>query len=374
MVPAGGILPGMSNDATPKLALPYLAEGQAQKHLTVNEALARLDGLVQCAVESRTTTAQPASPDDGAVYLLPSGRTGAAWALHPAGTLMRFEVNAWEPLSVGVGALAYVKDEALFIVRASGGWAGLATAFSALQNLTRLGIGATADATNPLSAKLNKALFAAKTAAEGGDGDLRITLNKETAGDVLSLLFQRGFSGRAELGLIGDDGLSAKVSGDGSSWTEALRIDSGGRVRQPAKPAASAVLSGNVTLTASYATLVFGTVIANAGGAYDAATGVFTCPTAGLYRVDVELLLNSSTPVGGGAQVQLRRNGSSVVSGGGRLAYIHQGAGGQYFNGGFSTVVACDAGDTLSVAASQIAAGTSLFGGDVSAVSFEFTG
>ena len=43
--------------------------------------------------------------------------------------------------------------------------------------------------------KLNKALWAAKTMAEGGDGDLRYTLNKESAADVLSLLLQSGFSG-----------------------------------------------------------------------------------------------------------------------------------------------------------------------------------
>jgi hypothetical protein len=50
-------------------------------------------------------------------------------------------------------------------------------------------------------------------------------MNKETATDVLSLLLQTGFSGRAEVGLIGDDDLLFKVSPDGSTWHEALRID-----------------------------------------------------------------------------------------------------------------------------------------------------
>ena len=40
-------------------------------------------------------------------------------------------------------------------------------------------------------------------------------MNKETAADVLSLLLQTGFSGRAEIGLIGDDDLLFKVSPDG---------------------------------------------------------------------------------------------------------------------------------------------------------------
>ena len=39
---------------------------------------------------------------------------------------------------------------------------------------------------------------------------------------MLSLLFQSGWGGRAELGLIGDDDLSLKVSPDGGAWHEAL--------------------------------------------------------------------------------------------------------------------------------------------------------
>lgn len=65
---------------TTRLALPYLAAGQAQKHVTVNESLRRLDALVQLSAVSATTTAQPASPSDGDIYLLPTGKTGATWA------------------------------------------------------------------------------------------------------------------------------------------------------------------------------------------------------------------------------------------------------------------------------------------------------
>jgi UDP-N-acetylmuramyl tripeptide synthase len=54
----------MSDDASARLGLPYLAAGQLQKHVTLNEALTRLDALTQMAVVSRTTTAQPAAPPD----------------------------------------------------------------------------------------------------------------------------------------------------------------------------------------------------------------------------------------------------------------------------------------------------------------------
>ena len=70
-----------------RLGLPYLAAAQAQKHITVNESLLRLDALVQLSARSATTTAQPASPSDGDIYILPSGKTGAAWGAMAAGAL-----------------------------------------------------------------------------------------------------------------------------------------------------------------------------------------------------------------------------------------------------------------------------------------------
>jgi hypothetical protein len=96
---------------------------------------------------------------------------------------------------------------------------------STLQNLVLLGVGTTADSTNPFSAKLNNALWVAKTVAEGGDGNLRYKLSKESAAKTLSFLFQDNFSGRAEIGLTGDDDLHFKVSADGSSWLDAITID-----------------------------------------------------------------------------------------------------------------------------------------------------
>ncbi|MDP2259527.1 MAG: DUF2793 domain-containing protein, partial [Caulobacter sp.] len=214
----------MSDDATPRLGLPYLAAGQAQKHVTLNEALARLDGLVQTTVESRAVAAQPADPADGALYILPADATGEAWAGRPAGTLMRFEAGAWAALTATEGCLAWIADEALLVARVDDGWAPVVPEVD-FQNIPLLGVGATADAANPLSVRANGVLLTAHPAADGGDGDLRLTVNKESAGDTASVLFQSGFSGRAEFGLTGDEDFSVKVSPDGSAWTQALGID-----------------------------------------------------------------------------------------------------------------------------------------------------
>src|SRR5690554_3539954 len=69
----------VADEGTPRLNLPYLAAGQAQKHVTLNEALARLDACVAASARSRTTAAQPAEPAEGDLYLLPGGASGEAW-------------------------------------------------------------------------------------------------------------------------------------------------------------------------------------------------------------------------------------------------------------------------------------------------------
>ncbi len=249
-----------------RLDLPYLAAGQLQKHVTVNEALTRLDALAQTAVVSRSVGAQPSDPADGDLYVLPAGATGPAWSAWSAGDLVRAELGGWTRVATPLGGLAFVLDAQELVVRLAGEWVPVAPA--ALQNLARLGLNTTADATNPFAAKVNKALWTARPTGEGGDGDLRFTFNKDGSADVLSLLFQSGYGGRAELGLIGDDDLRLKVSDDGSAWHEALRIDGDvGRVWFPhgaSRAETTQVTAGGAYVPPDWARVV--TVVALGGG------------------------------------------------------------------------------------------------------------
>ncbi|PIB91178.1 DUF2793 domain-containing protein [Caulobacter sp. FWC2] len=120
------------SDITPRLGLPYVVAAQAQKHIPINESLARLDGLVQLAVESCSVSAQPAGPQNGGVWILPSGATGAAWASQPAGVLMRFEAGAWEALAPAEGVLAWVKDENQMVAFDGAVWTPLSATFRSL--------------------------------------------------------------------------------------------------------------------------------------------------------------------------------------------------------------------------------------------------
>src|SRR5262245_20702325 len=215
------------------LGLPLIEAAQAQKHVTHNEALRLLDTLIQLAVLDRDLGVPPGAPADGARYIVGPGPTGA-WAGHP-GHVAAFQDGGWIFSAPQTGWLAFVIDEGTLLAWNGSAWGDVFATVTSIQNLARLGIGATADATNPLSARLNSALLAAKTVAEGGDGNLRAKLSKESAAKTLSLLLQDNFSGRAEIGLTGDDDLHVKVSPDGSTWYEGLKIDRGsGRLSFPA--------------------------------------------------------------------------------------------------------------------------------------------
>lgn len=107
------------------LGFPYLAGGQAQKHVTVNESLLLLDALVQLSAISATTTAQPGSPSDGAVYFLPSGKTGADWGGMTNGSLAYYRDGAWEEIAPREGWIAYVKDVDYALAYSGSAWTPL---------------------------------------------------------------------------------------------------------------------------------------------------------------------------------------------------------------------------------------------------------
>jgi len=217
---------------TPNLNLALIDQG-AQKHLIANRAFSTLDALVMLAVSDRDALTAPSGPEEGDRYLVPA----EGWVSHPgkAHRVAHFVENAWSFHVPKAGWLCFVVDENLLLAFDGADWRPATEIAGPLQNLARLGINTTADATNPLSAKLNNALFAALAEGEGGDGHLRYKLSKERADKTLSFLFQDNYSGRAEFGLAGDDDFHIKVSADGANWIEAMRVDAAsGKVTLPA--------------------------------------------------------------------------------------------------------------------------------------------
>lgn len=210
-------------EETSNLNLPYIMPSQAQKHVTHNEALVLLDAIVQLAVQARDLSSPPESAADGERYLVPTAATGI-WAGWDNAIALRLD-GGWRRINPGTGWIAWIADEDTFVAFDGEEWVELGETLVRIQYLEKLGLGTAADSENPFAAKLNKALWTALASTEGGDGDLRYTLNKEGSGNVLSLLMQSSWTGHVELGLVGDDDLSCKVSDDGETWLEGFRVD-----------------------------------------------------------------------------------------------------------------------------------------------------
>lgn len=205
-------------DTTANLNLPYIMPSQAQKHVTHNEAIRLLDALVQLSVASRSTAAPPGAPANGLRHIVPAGASGA-WAGW-AGDVALFVDGGWMRLRARAGWRAWVEDEAVLCVFDGADWQPVSISSGPDGSFDTLGVNASADGTTRLAVSANATLL------NHAGTSHRLTLNKAASGDTASLLLQTGFSGRAEIGTTGDSNLHVKVSSDGSTWREALRVGS----------------------------------------------------------------------------------------------------------------------------------------------------
>ena len=182
------------SEASPRLKLPYIQSSQAQKHITHNEALQRLD------------------VDD--VYAL-----GAVPVLQwsgEAGKLAFWSETAWIFIQPQEGWRAWGKTEGKLYIYHGSHWVGV---HDDLQNIEGIGIGTTYDTINKLAVASDATLLN----HNGTNHQLKI--NKATITDTASLLYQTNYTAHAEMGLAGDNNFAIKTSADGNNWHKSLKID-----------------------------------------------------------------------------------------------------------------------------------------------------
>lgn len=223
------------DETSTNLTLPYLQAAQAQKHVTHNAALERLDLIVQLVLQSFAETSPPAAPAEGQVWAVGAGATGA-WSGED-GALAAWSNGGWLFVAPKPGWSGVVATE----LRLWTGSAWVAPDLPALQNLPGVGIGTSHDATNRLAVAAEAVLL-----THAGAGH-QLKVNKNAAADTASLLFQTGWSARAEMGTLGSDAFGVKVSADGSSWNTTLSVDAATGVPTLGQ---GAVVSGSITGTA----------------------------------------------------------------------------------------------------------------------------
>lgn len=123
---------------TSQLTLPLLAPSQAQKHVTVNEAFARLDGLTQMVLASRSTALPPVSALDGTSYAVPGGAVNG-WSGQD-GKVAVFANGGWVFAAPKRGWRGFVADESAVVVYDGTDWleGGLAISSSGAATLMKI--------------------------------------------------------------------------------------------------------------------------------------------------------------------------------------------------------------------------------------------
>ncbi len=203
-------------DTSENLNLSYILPSQAQKHVTHNDAIQALDALVHLSLTSMQTVTPPPTPQGGVRYLVPTGATGA-W-LGKDGSIAAFQDGAWRFFTPTAGWIAYDEETSRPYVFDNDIWSEVPAPL-VQQNVDLLGVKTSADANNPFSVSGPGTLF-----THSGAGH-QVTMNKQSGTDTVSYVFKTNWSGRAEIGLTGDDDLHVKVSADGQSWVGAIKVD-----------------------------------------------------------------------------------------------------------------------------------------------------
>ncbi len=208
-------------DTTPNLVMPYIMPAQAQKHVTHNEALLVLDATVQLCVESVGENDPPATPEDGQAWAIGPAPTGE-WTGQSGRLAMRAS-SGWIYVNAKDGWRAWDRSSNTLRIWRAGSWDALP-----MSDLEGVGIGTAYDPANRLAVVSQSTLLT----HDGAGHQLKI--NKASMTDTGSLLFQTGWSGRAEMGLAGSDDFAIKVSADGAIWQSALQVTGGtGQVNAP---------------------------------------------------------------------------------------------------------------------------------------------
>ena len=219
-------------ETSSRFGLPYIMPGQAQKHVTHNEAIRALDALLHISVQARNIGSPPEAPSEGESYLIGSAPIGEF--ADKADYIARFIEGAWMYYAPVQGLIVNVENEALCVIWRGDDWAEFGNGgdidIGALVFDT-FGVNAAADTFNRLVLNSHASLFN----HDGAGHQLKV--NKAAQSETASLLFQNGFSGRAEMGLVGDDDFAIKVSADGANFHKAMTVDSeSGEARFPNSP------------------------------------------------------------------------------------------------------------------------------------------
>lgn len=225
---------------TPNFAITELAASQAQKYVTVNEALRVVDTAMNLTVIRADNTAPPGSPSEGDKYIPLATATGA-WAGQEDN--IACYINAeWIFFTPAEGWRAYDQNTNELLIYSGSAWAAYAPSFGngtagapAYSFPTDTDTGMYRNAANELgfSTGGSERLKLTNTQHTSSVGDFlfnnagsnsQITVNKNATGDNSLVNFQTAFTHEASIGLQGNDDFTIKV-GSGFDIAHVIQND-----------------------------------------------------------------------------------------------------------------------------------------------------
>jgi hypothetical protein len=105
---------------TNHLAITLLEQSQAQKDVTVNEALARIDAVLNTAAIDLSISTPPVSPSEGDLYIVAASATGD-WA-GQEDNMAYFDGSVWRFVTPKEGMRLWVADEYKDYIYFGGQW------------------------------------------------------------------------------------------------------------------------------------------------------------------------------------------------------------------------------------------------------------
>lgn len=196
---------------TQRFNLPYIMPSQAQKHVTHNEAVRLIDGLLHIHLVDIDANTPPTAPVEGHAFGLGNAPTGN-WA-QQAGQIAIWQDGAWAFCTPVHGMVAWVAAQTRLMAFTNSGWA------EAVGSLTQLGINASASDGQRLSMASTESVFSHDGSSH------QMSINKAVDTETAALVFKNNWVGHAEMGLVGDNNFTFKTSADGLTFKSAIHID-----------------------------------------------------------------------------------------------------------------------------------------------------
>lgn len=110
----------MTLDSTDRFALPFIQPGQAQKEMSHNEALARIDLCMQAAVVALGEDTSPPDPQPGQAWIVGDAPTGE-WAGRE-GQIAGWTASGWRYVAPIAGMTVWLNEQRSFARFDAGEW------------------------------------------------------------------------------------------------------------------------------------------------------------------------------------------------------------------------------------------------------------